>query len=71
GVIEGNQLSVLRKRDHYMESIHKKDADPDFPWEIIGKIMVLESLKKTSTCLMVESSWDVKLGDKVELKRGM
>lgn len=71
GVIEGNQLTVLRKRDHYMESIGKKDADPDFPWEIIGKVMVLESLKKTSTCLMVESSWDVKVGDKVELKRGM
>ncbi len=71
GVIEGNQLNILRKRDHYMESIHKKDADPDFPWEIIGKVMVLESLKKTSTCLMVESSWDVKVGDKVELKRGL
>jgi hypothetical protein len=71
GVIEGNQLSILRKRDHYMESIHKKDADEHFPWETIGKVMVLEALKKTSTCLMVESSWDVKVGDKVELKRGM
>lgn len=71
GVIEGNQLMVVRKRDHYMESINKKDADPDFPWETIGKVMVLEALKKTSTCLMVESSWDIKVGDKVEMKRGM
>lgn len=71
GVIEGNQLTVLRKRDHYMESINKKDADKNFPWENIGKVMVLEALKKTSTCLMVESSWDVKVGDKVELVRGM
>ena len=71
GVVEGNQLTVVRKRDHYMESIKKKDADEHFPWEDIGKVMVLEALKKTSTCLMVESSWDVKVGDKVEMKRGM
>jgi LysM repeat protein len=70
GVVEGNQLTVVRKRDHYMESIGKKDADKDFPWEDIGKVMVLEALKKTSTCLMIDSSWDVKVGDKVELKRG-
>lgn len=70
GVVEGNTFYVVRKRDHYMETLDEDDADPDFPWETIGRALVLESLKQTSTCLLVESSWDVKVGDKVELRRG-
>jgi hypothetical protein len=70
GVVEGNTFYVMRKIDHYMASIGEDDGDPDFPWETIGEVIVLEALKKTSTCLMVESSWDVQVGDKVELRRG-
>ncbi len=70
GVVEGNHLYIVRKGDPYMKSLDKKDGDPDLPWETIGKAIVLESLKKTATCLLVESEWDVQVGDKVELRRG-
>jgi hypothetical protein len=70
GVIEGNRVYVMRKGDPYQASVGKKDADEHFPWETIGQAIVLESLKKTSTCLMVQSDWDVHVGDKVELRRG-
>jgi hypothetical protein len=70
GLVEGNVLKIARKRDAYMESKGKKDKSSHFPWEIIGKAMVIESLKKTATCLILESSLDIKRGDKVWLKRG-
>jgi len=70
GVREGNILKIVRKRDLYMESIGKKDKSKNFPWEVIGKAMVIESLKNTSTCLVLESRLDIRKGDKVWLKRG-
>lgn len=71
GVIEGNKLFVMQKGDKYQKVIGKKDLDPDLPWEDVGEIVVLEALKKTSTCLLVNSSWDVAVGDRVELRRGI
>lgn len=70
GVSEGNIFDVLRKRDHYMEVLRKEDASPYFPWERIGKAMVIEALKSTSTCLVIESRRDIRVGDRVVLKRG-
>ncbi|MFH1437779.1 MAG: LysM peptidoglycan-binding domain-containing protein [Pseudomonadota bacterium] len=70
GITEGNVVYILRKRDHYMEVIGKKDQSNHFPWEQIGKAMVMEALKNTSTCLIIESSYDAEKGDKVMLKRG-
>jgi hypothetical protein len=70
GVLDGNVFKVLRKRDPLMESFNKKDKSKYFPWEEIGKVMVIETLKKTATCLVTYSSRDLRVGDKVELKRG-
>lgn len=70
GIVDGNVLTVLRKRDAYMESYKKKDKSKHFPWEEIGKIMIIETLKKTATCLVTYSSRDIRVGDKVELRRG-
>jgi len=70
GLAEGNIMKVKRKKDHYMEVIGKKDKSKYFWWEEIGKAMVIESLKETATCIIIESSRDLKVGDKVELKRG-
>ena len=70
GISEGNVVYILRKRDHYMEVMGKSDKSKHFPWEQIGKAMVMEALKNTSTCLIIESSFDATKGDKVMLKRG-
>jgi hypothetical protein len=70
GLVVGNIVKIVRKRDPYEESKGKKDKSQHFPWEVVGKAMVIESLKKTATCIVLESSLDIKLGDKVWLKRG-
>jgi len=70
GLQNGNVFTVKRKKDHYMEVIGKKDKSKYFPYEKIGKAMVIEALKHTATCLVIESSRDFKVGDKVEIKRG-
>ena len=70
GLQNGNVFTVKRKKDHYMEVIGKKDKSKNFPYEKIGKAMVIEALKHTATCLVIESSREFKVGDKVEIKRG-
>lgn len=67
GVQVGNRFAVLRRGDG------NRDLDEEIlemlPWEEIGELLVVDTRPGTSTVLVTRSERDLKIGDRVEMRR--
>jgi hypothetical protein len=71
-VEEGNLFYVIRRGDGnrpIMERIGA-DQDPRFPKEVIAEIVVVELRDETSVGWVTRSSKEIKLGDRLEMRKG-
>jgi hypothetical protein len=72
GVEEGNLFYVIRRGDGnrpIMERIGA-DQDPRFPKEVIAEIVVVEVRDETVVGWVTRSSKEIKLGDRLEMRKG-
>jgi hypothetical protein len=69
GVRDGNRFQIIRATDHYLESLGE-EIPADLPFEWIGECQVLEARKTSSTCLIVSSTREINLGERVTMIRG-
>lgn len=70
GVKIGNRFFVVRKRDMWRESRGEPDDRPNYPYEVIGELRVVETRAHTSTCWVTFSRFDLHVGEEVEMIRG-
>lgn len=69
GVRDGNRFQIIRANDHFLAS-NRQDVPPDLPFEWIGECQVLEARRLASTCLILESTREMEIGERVTLIRG-
>lgn len=82
GVVPGNRFVVIRKGDEWQRSLFTSVEDmggvynlpeyqqQDYPREEVAVLRVIRVRKKTSVALVTDSITNVKIGDKVEMKKG-
>jgi hypothetical protein len=70
GVVEGNRLFAVEKRDNLRESQDKPDDRETYPIEVIAEIRVIEARPQTSTCLVTASIREFEIGQRVEMRQG-
>lgn len=82
GVVPGNRFIAIRKGDEWQGSLFTSVEDmggvynlpeyrqQDYPREEIAVLRVIRVRKKTSVALVTDSNTNVKIGDRVEMKKG-
>jgi hypothetical protein len=82
GIIPGNRFIVVRKGDEWQKtrftSVENMGGvyelpeyqEQDYPKEEIAVLRVIRVRKKTSVALVTDANTDIKIGDKVEMKKG-
>ncbi len=70
GVRPGNRFFVVRQRDEFRRSLDEPDDRSGYPYEVIAELRVVEARETTSTCLVVRSTREVDVGDRVEMRVG-
>jgi len=72
GVEEGNLFYVIRRGDGNRPIMERIGADQDsrFPKEVIAEIIVVEVREETAVGWVTRSAKEIKLGDKLEMRKG-
>ena len=72
GVEEGNLFYVIRRGDGNRPMMERigADQDPRFPKEVVAEIVVVEVRDETSVGWVTRSTKEIKLGDKLEMRKG-
>ena len=72
GVEVGNHFYITRRGDGYEPLLwHKGPVDDQrFPREDVGELVVLETRERLSTCLVIGTTKEARVGDRVETRRG-
>jgi len=70
GVQPGNRFFVVRQGDQYRRSLDEADDRSGYPFEVIAELRVVEARERTSTCLVIRSTREVGIGDRVEMRVG-
>jgi hypothetical protein len=71
GVRNGNRFLVIRRGDAYKRLIQEKDdEDPKFPIEAVAEVTVLDARAESSVGLVTRALKEVKIGDKLQMRRG-
>jgi hypothetical protein len=72
GVEEGNLFYVIRRGDGNRPMMERigADQDPRFPKEVVAEIIVVEVREETSVGWVTRSAKEIKLGDKLEMRKG-
>jgi hypothetical protein len=72
GVLPGNHFFVLRRGDGYPPKMEVYEQyREEFPPEIIAELRVIEAKENSSLCLIIQSKKALRVGDMVEMKKGL
>ncbi len=70
GVEPGNRLHVVRRGDPWRQS--RDEDDPNaarYPNEVVAELRAIAVRRHTTTCLMIRSTTEIQVGDRVEMYR--
>jgi hypothetical protein len=71
GVREGNRFLVVRRGDAYKRLVQERDdPDPKFPQETVAEVTILDARDDSSVGLVTRALKEVKIGDRVRMRRG-
>ncbi|HEY3358515.1 MAG TPA: LysM peptidoglycan-binding domain-containing protein [Polyangia bacterium] len=73
GVEDGNLFYVIRRGDGYrpnMEQARAQQDDTRFPKEVVAELVVVEVRDDTSLAYVTRSSKEIKVGDRLEMRKG-
>jgi LysM domain len=72
GVEVGHHFFVVRRGDGYQPLLWRGGPidDKRFPREDVGEVVVLETRERLATALVLRSTKEVRVGDRVELRNG-
>lgn len=69
GVRTGNRFFVYQKREG-LGYDRRGTSDKNIPWRRVGQVMVIDVRKKYSTGVIVDSSKEIFVGDRLEMYKG-
>ncbi|MFH1132048.1 MAG: LysM domain-containing protein [Pseudomonadota bacterium] len=71
GVSNGNRFLVMRRGDGYRRLAHDVEKDnPEFPYETIAEVSVLDAQEEASVGLVTRAVKEVREGDYMKMRRG-
>jgi hypothetical protein len=70
GVREGNRFFAVEVRDRWRASRGEEDDREGYPTEVLAEIRVVEARPQTSTCVITSSICELKVGQKLEMRKG-
>jgi len=70
GVLQGNRIFVVERRDLYKRTLGEHDEDEGYPTEVIAEARVIEARPHTSTCLVTRSIRELEVGNRIEMRKG-
>jgi hypothetical protein len=70
GVREGNRFFAVEVRDRWRASRGKADDREGYPTEVLAEIRVIEARPQTSTCVITSSIRELKVGQKLVMRKG-
>lgn len=69
GVRTGNRFFAYQKREGLTFGT-KKESDKQIPWRRVGQIMIIDVRKNYSTGVIVDSTKEIFVGDRLEMYKG-
>ncbi len=70
GVREGNRFFAVEVRDRWRASRGEADDREGYPTEVLAEIRVIEARPQTSTCVITSSIRELKVGQKLVMRKG-
>jgi hypothetical protein len=70
GVREGNRFFAVEVRDRWRASRGEANDREGYPTEVLAEVRVIEARPQTSTCLITSSIRELKVGQKLEMRKG-
>jgi len=71
GLVVGNRLLVVRRGDGYQPLLRELPPDDErFPREVIAEVLVVDARERTATGIVTRALKEVRMGDRVEARKG-
>ena len=70
GLRLGNRFFVVRRGDQYQRSRDEDDLRPGLPYEVIAELRVVGLRRHSATTLVIRSTYEIRSGDRAEMRRG-
>jgi hypothetical protein len=70
GVREGNRFFAVQSRDRWKASLGEADDREGYPTEVMAELRVIEARPQTSTCWITSAIQELKVGQRVEMRKG-
>jgi hypothetical protein len=70
GVREGNRFFAVEVRDRWRASRGEEDDREGYPTEVLAEIRVVDVRPQTSTCVITSAIRELKVGQKLEMRKG-
>jgi hypothetical protein len=70
GVRDGNRFFAVQVRDRWRASRGEADDREGYPTEVMAELRVIEARPQTSTCWITSAIQELKVGQRVEMRKG-
>ena len=70
GVKDGNRFFAVERRDGLRRINREKNDRPGYPKEILAELRVVETRRRTATCLITHAIRELEVGQLVEMRKG-